>query len=244
MTITKILAYFLKFIYKITYMFPISDSISTRRFPFITILVIAVTVYVFYMQITGADMDAFITMNALIPSQIDFTAPGTLSPFVTAIFLHGGFLHIISNMWFLWIFGDDVEDYLNPLLYLLLYFAAGIVGNYVQYAFMPDSPIPMIGASGAVAGILGCYYILFPHSNVKTLVFIFFFVTIINISAPIMLGYWFILQLFSGIASIPELGSQGGVAFWAHAGGFLTGVLFGMMFRRKTAWHENLTRIG
>lgn len=213
-------------------MFPISDSIHARRFPFITIFLILLTFYVFLQQLLSPDQSGFLLTNALIPSAINFSDLTTLIPFVTAIFLHGGFLHIISNMWFLWIFGDDVEGYLPPFVFLLLYFIAGIGGNLIQYFLMSGSSIPMIGASGAVAGVLGCYYILFPYSKIKTLVFIFFFVTLIDISAPIMLGYWFILQIFSGAISLPFTdGGQGGIAFWAHVAGFLFGVFFGIVFK-------------
>lgn len=171
---------------------------------------------------------------ALVPSLVNFSNTATLLPFVTAMFLHGGILHILSNMWFLIVFGDNVNDALSPFGFLLLYFSAGVIGNFVQYMFTPGSNIPMLGASGAVAGILGAYYVLFPHSKIKTLVFILFFVTIIEISAPLMLGYWFILQLFSGAASAPTLGNeQGGVAFFAHIAGFVVGLVFGYFYKNK-----------
>src|SRR5579859_2732984 len=182
-------------------MFPLSDSIKARKFPWLNLLLIAITIFVFIKELFLSNQAAFITHYALIPSQVDSTNILTFLPFITAIFLHGGFLHILSNMWFLWIFGDNVEGYLPRSVYLLLYFLAGIVGNIVQYLLMPHSSIPLLGASGAIAGILGCYYVLFPYSKIKTIIFIFFFFTIIDISAPIMLGYWFILQLISGARS-------------------------------------------
>jgi membrane associated rhomboid family serine protease len=212
-------------------MFPISDSIQARRFPFITLSVILLTVYIFAQQFLALDQVGFIELNSLIPSRVNFSDFSTLFPFVSAIFLHGGILHILSNMWFLWVFGDDVEGYLPAFVFLLLYITAGVGGNLAQYFFMPGSSIPMLGASGAVAGVLGCYYILFPHSKVKTVVFLFFFVTIIEISAPLMLGYWFVLQLVSGAASLPFMNDQGGVAFWAHAAGFLIGMFFGIFLK-------------
>lgn len=212
-------------------MFPISDSIHSGKFPFFNLAIIAVTAYVFFLQLSSPDQDAFITQYALIPAFVDFANTNTMLPFVTAMFLHGGFFHIISNMWFLWVFGDDVEGHLGSLPYLLLYFASGIAGNVAQYLLMPDSPIPMLGASGAVAGILGAYYVLFPHSKIKTLVLLFGFITIMNISAPFMLGYWFLIQIVSGAMSLNALGETGGVAFFAHIGGFVSGVVFGKMFR-------------
>jgi len=216
-------------------MFPISDSIPARRFPFFTLFVILLTAYVFAQELLAPNQITFINVNALIPSKINFSEYITLLPFITAIFLHAGFLHILSNMWFLWVFGDNVEDRLSPIIFLLLYMTAGIAGNLAQYFLMPDSSIPMLGASGAVAGILGCYYILFPHSKIRTLVFIFFFVTIIDISAPVMLGYWFILQLVSVAGSLPASANQGGVAFTAHIAGFIVGLIFGVLFKRKNS---------
>lgn len=216
-------------------MFPISDSIPARRFPFLTLSIILLTVFVFAKELLVPDQTAFLYNNALIPSKINFSHFSTLWPFVTAIFLHAGFLHIISNMWFLLVFGDNVEDHLSPPVFFLLYLTAGVTGNLAQYYLMPNSGIPMLGASGAVAGILGFYYILYPYSKIKTLVFIFFFVTIIDISAPIMLGYWFILQLISGAVSLPFSGGQGGVAFWAHVAGFIVGIIFGIFAKNRNS---------
>ncbi|OGH23705.1 MAG: hypothetical protein A2958_03005 [Candidatus Levybacteria bacterium RIFCSPLOWO2_01_FULL_38_13] len=214
-------------------MFPISDEIKARRFPFLNILFIAVTVYVFFQQITSPLPDFLIEKYALIPSLVNFSDFATLTPFVTAIFLHGGFLHIVSNMWFLWVFGDNVEGYTGFFFYPLVYFVSGIAGNFAQYIFMPDSTIPMLGASGAIAGVLGAYYVLFPHSQIRTFIPVFGFPAIINVSAGFMLGYWFILQIISGAGSIGVSSDTGGIAFWAHVGGFLMGVIFGLMFRKK-----------
>jgi len=178
--------------------------------------------------------EAFTYSYALVPSSVRFTDYTTLIQFVTSIFLHGGWLHIISNMWFLWIFGDNVEGSLGHFWYLILYLASGVIGGLAQYLFMPDSNIPMLGASGAVAGALGAYFLLFPHHKIKTLLPILGFITFTNVSAYIMLGYWFVLQVFSGAMSIP--GSridEGGVAFWAHVGGFVAGLIIGKIFARS-----------
>jgi membrane associated rhomboid family serine protease len=214
-------------------MFPISDSIKADRFPFFNLFIIIVTVYVFIQEVLAPDSTGFINHYALIPANVHLSEYITLVPFVTSIFLHGGILHIISNMWFLWVFGNNVETSLPPPVFLLLYISAGIAGNIFQYMLMPDSTVPMIGASGAVAGILGCYFIFFPYSKVKTLFFIFFFITIIEISAPIMLGYWFLLQLFSGLVSLPGADSQGGIAFFAHVAGFVIGILYAIILKVK-----------
>lgn len=214
-------------------MFPISDSIPARRFPFVNIVLIALTVFVFIAQILSPDPDGFITRYALIPAAVDFNNFATLFPFVTAMFLHGGFLHILSNMWFLWVFGDNIEGHIGWFFFLVLYFAAGIVGNVAQYFLMPASAIPMLGASGAVAGILGAYYVLFPRAKIKTLVPFFGFVSFMNIPAPFMLGYWFILQLLSGATSLPGAGETGGVAFFAHVGGFIAGFIIAQLFKKE-----------
>ena len=213
-------------------MFPISDSVSSKKFPFVNLGLILLTCYVFYLQLNNPE--AFTYSYALVPSSVRFTDYTTLIQFVTSIFLHGGWLHIISNMWFLWIFGDNVEGSLGHFWYLILYLASGVIGGLAQYLFMPDSNIPMLGASGAVAGALGAYFLLFPHHKIKTLLPILGFITFTNVSAYIMLGYWFVLQVFSGAMSIP--GSQideGGVAFWAHVGGFVAGLIIGKIFARS-----------
>lgn len=219
-------------------MFPISDSIQSRRFPLLNITIIAATIFVFIQQLLAPNQEAFIRSYALIPSLVNFADFSTLTPFVTAIFLHGGFLHIISNMWFLWVFGDDVEDRFGFFLFPILYIGAGIIGNVVQYALMPSSTIPMLGASGAIAGVLGAYYVLFPYSKIKTLVPIFFFLTVVEIPAPFMLGYWFILQVISGASSLPFSGSSGGIAFFAHVGGFISGIVFVKLFGIRGSRYE------
>jgi len=214
-------------------MFPISDSHPGGRFPLVNIILIAFTIFVFIGQLLSQDSEAFIREFALIPGFVDFGEPTTLIPFITAIFLHGGFLHIVSNMWFLWVFGDNVEAHFGFLLFTMVYFISGVIGNLVEYMLMSSSSIPMLGASGAVAGVLGAYYVLFPHSKIKTLIPFFGFVNIVSIPASFMLGYWFILQLFSGAVSLPFSGEVGGIAFFAHVGGFVTGVVFAKFFKGK-----------
>ena len=212
-------------------MFPLSDSIKAKRFPIFNLILIAATIFVFIQQLTTSNELGFIRSYVLIPSLVNFDDFATLTPFVTAIFLHGGFLHIISNMWFLWVFGDNVEGHLGFILFPILYFLSGIVGNLAQYFLMPTSQIPMLGASGAVAGVLGAYYVLFPHAKIRTLVPFFGFFTIAEIPAPFMLGYWFVLQILSGTVSLPFMGETGGIAFWAHVGGFVTGVVIAKVFK-------------
>lgn len=207
-------------------MFPLSDSIKSKSFPLVTITFIAINIYVFFKELVSVNPDQFVNTYALIPSSVHLGNPQTLIPFVTAMFLHGGFLHIISNMWFLWIFGDNVESYFGKIWYTALFLGAGLAGNILQFFLSPHSTIPMLGASGAISGVLGAYYILYPHSRIKTLVPIFLFITVIDIPAVIYLFYWFFIQLFSGIASIGSINQNvGGVAFWAHIGGFISGIL-------------------
>jgi len=217
-------------------MFPLSDNAKAARFPVMVWLLIAINIFVFIQELLAPNIDLYVARYALIPSHVHINDYLTMIPFVTAIFLHGGFLHILSNMWFLFIFGDNVEGALNPFGFLILFLFSGIVGNVVQFAIAPHSSIPIIGASGGIAGILGCYYVLFPYAKVKTLLFLFFFVTIIDINAPLMLGYWFILQLVSGAGSLSQTGAdQGGIAFFVHIAGFIIGILAGRMIKKHSA---------
>lgn len=208
-------------------MIPISDSDNFGRFPIITILLIALNIFVFFLEITAPNPDAFILKYALVPSHINFADVSTLYPFVTSMFLHGGILHIASNMLFLWVFGDNVEAELNPIAYLLLFLGSGIVGSLAQYFIAPTIDVPMLGASGAIAGTLGAYILLFPQHKIKTLILLPFFFTITEISAFFMIGYWIVLQLISGLNLLgTTMTDTGGVAYIAHIGGFLAGVVF------------------
>jgi membrane associated rhomboid family serine protease len=217
-------------------MIPLKDSEPSGIFPFWVLTIIGLNIYMFFLELTAPDLDIFITQYALIPSQVDFSSLTSLYPFVTSQFLHGGFLHIISNMLFLWIFGDNVEGRFGFLLFPLIYLASGVAGALTQYFFMPQSSIPMLGASGAIAGILGAYFAWFGHHTVKTLVPVFGFITVMNIPASVMLLYWFITQIFSGVASIAYTTADvGGVAFFAHAGGFGFGWIAAKLFAPKTS---------
>lgn len=206
-------------------MIPLSDSHPAGKFPFWTILIIAVNVYIFFLEITAPDFEAFVSQYALIPANINFGDFSTLMPFITSQFLHGDFLHIISNMLFLWVFGDNVEARLGNIFFPIFYLASGIAAALAQYIFMPGSEIPMIGASGAVAGVLGAYFAWFPNHTVKTLVPVMGSLTVTNIAASFMLFYWFIIQVISSVFSIGASSNVGGVAFMAHIGGFAFGWL-------------------
>ena len=216
-------------------MIPLSDTKSTGKFPFWIVVIIAINIFVFYLELTSPNPDAFIAKYALIPANIDLNNFKTLTPFITSQFLHAGFLHIISNMLFLWVFGDNVEDRFGFFFFPIFYLLSGAVGGFLQYIFAPTSTIPMLGASGAIAGVLGAYLTLFPDHQVKTLVPIFGFITIVNIPASVMLIYWFITQLFHGAYSITtSLTKLGGVAYFAHIGGFITGIIVARFFKSSS----------
>lgn len=221
-------------------MLPLSDSVKSRKFPLFNILFIGINLVAFFLQLTSPE--SFTTTFALIPARVDFSDVTTLYPFITSMFLHGGFLHIASNMLFLWVFGDNVEGDLPFFAYPLLYLGSGLAGGLLQYFLDPSSTIPMLGASGAVAGALGGYFTLFPHHKIKTLIFIPPFITTANISAFFMLGYWIILQVFSGFGTLSMMGAeQGGVAYFAHIGGFAFGYLFTKFMPKRD---PELVRVG
>lgn len=212
-------------------MFPIKDHHPSGKFPFVNLSLIFANVYIFVRELTVVDLEVYINTYALVPQNIDATRPETLTVFITSLFLHAGFLHILSNMWFLWIFGDNVEARLGHVKYLAFYLFCGIAASAGQYIFISNSALPMLGASGAIAGILGAYLHFFPKSSIDTLVPIFGLPTIVAIPASFMLIYWFVTQAFSGVASIiVATASVGGVAYIAHATGFLSGYLTSALF--------------
>lgn len=203
-------------------MIPISDTQPSYSKPFVTIGIIAVNVLVFFYQISldAYSLNHFITEYAVIPARLDYL------DLVTSTFLHGGWMHIIGNMWFLWIYGDNVEDVLGHGQFLMFYLLCGIAAALLQIAVMPSSRIPNVGASGAIAGVMGAYLLKFPHAKVRTLVILFVFITMTEIPAWIILIYWFVIQIFSGIGSIGEFSAaRGGVAWFAHIGGFIAGMI-------------------
>lgn len=216
-------------------MIPLRDSHSTGKFPFWVVTIIAINIYIFYLQLTAVNADQFVFQYALVPNLIDFSQLESLTPFITSQFLHGGFVHILSNMWFLWIFGDNVEEGIGFLLFPIFYLLAGVAGGFLQYIFIPTSQIPMLGASGAIAGVLGAYYVLFPKHKIDTLIPVFGFPTVVAIPASVMLFYWFFTQAFSGAFSIvSSVQALGGVAWFAHIGGFVVGWLIAQLVKRPT----------
>ena len=215
-------------------MFPISDVIPSRTVPVVTAGLIAVNVVVFLYQQTLPEplLHEFVATYALVPAWFNIPA------LFTSQFLHGGWIHIISNMLYLWIFGDNVEDRLGHGWFVVFYLGTGAVAAILQTLFNPFSSVPMVGASGAIAGVMGAYFVLYPHSRVLTVVFLIIFFDIIEIPAVFFLGLWFLLQLLSGIGSLAVSNAAGGgIAFWAHIGGFAAGALIGMVLRsRDNRW--------
>ena len=212
-------------------MFPIRDSKNSNKFPFVNLALIAVNIYVFFQELINPNIDILISNYGLIPARLDFSNIQTLTPFLTSLFIHAGFLHIISNMWFLWIFGDNVEAVMGHVKYLLFYLLAGMAASFIQYIFIAGSALPMVGASGAIAAVLGAYLKYFPKNKVDTIVPVFGLPLIIALPANFMLIYWFFIQAFNGVASVTvATASVGGVAYLAHAGGFATGFLFSSLF--------------
>ena len=212
-------------------MFPLKDHHPSGKFPLVNIVLIATNIYIFFKELTVLDLEAYIATYALIPANIDIASPETLTPFITSMFLHAGFLHILSNMWFLWIFGDNVEARFGHLKYLAFYLFCGIAASFIQYLFISNATLPMLGASGAIAGVLGAYLRFFPHAKIDTIIPVFGFPAIIAVPASFMLIYWFITQAFSGVASIiVATASIGGVAYFAHAGGFASGLVASFLF--------------
>lgn len=178
-------------------------------------------------------MDYFVYIHGVIPARLvaeSFTFE-QITRLTTAMFLHGGWFHVLSNMLYLWIFGDNVEDRMGHFKYLVFYLLTGYIATIAHVFYTPASNVPLIGASGAIAGVLGAYLILYPHARVLTLVFIFIFIQIIPIPAVIFLGIWFVLQILNGTASLSVQAAQS-VAFWAHIGGFVSGMLLVKLFAR------------
>lgn len=221
-------------------MFPLRDNVPAHRPPVMTIAIIAVNTLVFLFQLSlGPEATQTLFYHyGLVPARL--TNPVwaaqlgmgfSLVPFLTTQFLHGGLLHLVGNMWMLWIFGDNVEDRLGSGRYLGFYLGCGGAAGLLHFLTNWSSTVPAVGASGAIAGVLGAYFLLHPHARVLTLVPVFFYPLFIEIPAAVFLGLWFLMQLFSGALSL--LGPGGGIAWWAHIGGFLAGMLWLQQFVRR-----------
>lgn len=216
-------------------MIPISDELPSRRLPLVTYGLIALNVLVFLYELSlGPAVDKFYMEWGSIPYRITHPEQYPLASLtlLTSMFIHAGPAHIFGNMLYLWIFGDNVEDILGGIGYTLFYLAAGIAAGVAQILVAPSSTIPGIGASGAVAGVLAVYLVLFPQAPVRVLVPTFYFMRIARLPAVIVLGMWFVIQLFNGVMSLGSMGvATGGVAWFAHIGGFLAGLVVGLVVR-------------
>jgi membrane associated rhomboid family serine protease len=210
-------------------MFPISDDDTARRtFPTVTLALIGLNVLVFLAELGGGDQ--FITNWAFIPSRFSEQPGANAVTIFSAMFMHGGWFHLLGNMLFLWIFGDNVEDRFGHAKFLIFYLLAGIAATFAQYSVAPESGVPNVGASGAIAGVLGAYILLFPQARVNVLVGR----QIVAMPAFIVLGLWIVLQLVSGVGTIgytDESANAGGIAYMAHIGGFVSGLAMTFLFR-------------
>jgi membrane associated rhomboid family serine protease len=228
-------------------MIPLRDTIRSYRFPVInwSIIILNGLVFLYQISLPQRELLAFIQTFGLVPNQIFLSNPTSWATLFSNMFLHGGFFHILSNMWILYIFGDNVEDRMGSGRYLIFYVLSGLAANVLQLYFAQGSDVPIIGASGAIAGVLGGYFLLFPRARVITLILLFIFPWFVELPAVIYLGFWFVSQLYSGLFSLsmPSGGAMGGIAWWAHIGGFVFGFLMVNLFRRRqrayTRWYQD-----
>jgi membrane associated rhomboid family serine protease len=211
-------------------MIPLRDVIPSRTVPFLTVTIIVLNLLAWFYELglPREDLPVFLQQFGVVPA---YFAPATL---ISSMFLHGSWMHVLGNMWYLWIFGDNVEDRLGHFRFLIFYLLCGIVAAFGQIVIDPSSTLPTIGASGAIAGVMGAYFVLYPQSRVLTLIPLIVFWEIVEIPAIFLLGFWFLMQLFSAGAIAATANSQaGGVAFMAHVAGFLTGLVGVFVFRKR-----------
>jgi len=219
-------------------MIPFKDDVPTRRKPVITVTLIVINclVFLFQLSLPAESQHALVQIFGIVPTRMTevsfYFAPELYNPLVstvTSMFLHGGWLHLLGNMLYLWIFGNNVEDSMGRFRFIVFYLICGMAAAAMQVARDPNSDIPMIGASGAIAGVLGAYLILHPFARVHTLLIIFIFIRVITLPAIVVLSFWFLIQLMSSLSPSVD---QGGVAWNAHIGGFLTGLVLIRFFQR------------
>ncbi len=225
-------------------MFPLRDNIPTDTFPIVTLMLIAVNSVIWFYEVSlGANLDNFILAHGLTPWRFVHYSmyqggfwDNALSPLFSSIFMHAGWMHVIGNMWFLWIFGDNIEDRLGHFKYLIFYLLCGIGASLIHVTFNPLSKIPTVGASGAISGVLGAYLISFPNARVYTLLIIFFIIRFVEIPAFLFLIFWFAFQFMAVAAQSSYSGQEtGGVAYWAHMGGFIVGIALLWLMAKKPA---------
>lgn len=221
-------------------MFPIKDTIRSHSFPIITWAIIIANTLIFFFEssLSSSELENLISTFGLVPAKFSFTNPITWLPLFTHMFLHGSLYHLLSNMWTLFIFGDNVEDHIGSGRFLIFYLAGGVAAGMIQM-FQGGGPnIPSVGASGAIAAVLGAYFLYFPRSKVITFVPFLLLIWFVNIPAVIYLGIWFVSQIYSGITST----GASGIAWWAHIGGFVFGLAMALVFKGRQkirAWYRD-----
>ena len=222
-------------------MIPIKDKNPTHRFPIFTILIILVNIVVFLYEISldVKALESFFLTYGVVPFSVNgafgqgLLDPMAVFPLLSSMFLHGGILHLGGNMLYLWVFGDNIEDKLGHGRFLAFYLLCGLAATLLHIVIDATSTVPTVGASGAISGVLGAYLLMFPKARVVTIIPIFFFLQVAELPALIVLGFWFVIQFFNGIASLGyETAGMGGVAWWAHIGGFIAGLLFVIPLRK------------
>ena len=223
-------------------MIPLRDDAPRFTTPWVNYFLLAmnVAVFLFELALGPATREQFLFQFGVVPAEITglmhgtpgLTASNSLVPILTSMFLHASWLHLIGNMWVLYIFGDNIEDHLGHFKYLVFYLVSGVAASLVHTALNPTTVIPSVGASGAIAGVMGAYFVLFPSARVLTVVPLFVFFTFLWLPAWIVLGYWFLIQFLSGTATYIATSSRsaGGIAFWAHVGGFVAGITLIKLF--------------
>lgn len=225
-------------------MIPLRDTIPSRRTAGVTRVLLVLNIAAFVLELRqGQALEPFIYRFGVVPNQwlvstaSDFLDwPRLFLTLVTSQFLHGGVLHLVANMLYLWIFADNVEDRLGHARFLLLYLGSGVVAAVSQLLMTPRSSTPLVGASGAIAGVLGAYLLLFPSARIVTLIPLGLFWDTVELPAFLFLGFWFLLQWIQGLTTIGQVADVGGVAFWAHIGGFVSGILGVLLFRPRRQW--------
>lgn len=223
-------------------MFPLKDDIPSRHFPVVNLVLIIANILSFaYEMSLGPQLESFIVTHGFVPVRFSAELAGNFMPLssyfpvFTSMFLHGGLLHVFSNLWMLWIFGDNVEDRMGHGRYLLFYLLCGVGAALAQFWANPQAQSPMIGASGAIAGVLGAYFLLYPRARILTFIPIFILFYLVEIPAYFFIGFWFLMQFLQGAAQQVIVGrlAEGGVAWWAHVGGFVAGVVLLYFFKRE-----------
>jgi membrane associated rhomboid family serine protease len=216
-------------------MIPLRDVIPSRTTPYVTVTIIVLNTlaWLFELSLPHDLLNEFLTVYGVVPAYFSWPT------LITSMFLHGGWMHVIGNMWYLWIFGDNVEDSLGHGRFIVFYLLCGIVAAFGQILIDPTSTLPTIGASGAIAGVMGAYFVLYPHSRVLTLLPLIIFWEIVELPAIVLLGFWFLMQLFSaGTIAMTASTGGGGVAFAAHVAGFVFGMVAVFVFRKRQRREE------